>query len=156
MNQGDNSKDTVILYAMQKEDLEDALKIESESFLNPWTKKSYLEEISNPHSNNYVGKIDLNPIRKTIALISYRIILSDMELLKIAVDKDYRKTGVATYLLNLSLLDAKKKGALFSFLEVSEKNRAAVSFYEKNGYECYGKRKGYYRDSDAFLFKRKL
>lgn len=141
---------------LKEENIEDVLDIERASFENPWSYKSFLGEFSQSISNNYIAKNSFNPIKHIIAYVSFRIILSEMELLKIAVDKKFRNLGVASFLLNKSLDIAKKKGADTSYLEVGENNINALNFYIKNGYECYGRRANYYKEQDALLLKKEL
>ena len=141
---------------LKEKNIEDVLDLERASFENPWTYKSFLGEISQSISNNYIAKLNLNPINKVIAYVSFRVVFSEMELLKIAVDKNYRNNGVGKYLLRKSIIIAKNKGADSSYLEVGENNGSALNFYLKNGYECYSKRARYYKNENALLLKKEL
>ncbi len=144
------------LSELKYENIGDVLKIEEASFENPWSKKSFLNEITQSISNNYIAKLNSIPINNIIAYISFRIVCSEMEILKIAVSKEYRRIGVATYMMDKCYEIALNKNAETAFLEVNKSNLKAINFYIKNGYERYGERAKYYKNEDALLLKKEL
>ena len=81
-------------------------------------------------------------------LITYDNVDS-LDIFEIAVDKNFRKKGIASKLLN-RINDERK-----ILLEVSEKNRVAINLYKKNGFKMISRRKNYYLDgSDAIVMIR--
>lgn len=52
----------------------------------------------------------------------------------IAVDKNYRKTGIGSVLLDFIFDDLKKHGLNIVRLEVYKNNNVGITFYEKNGF----------------------
>lgn len=81
----------------------------------------------------------------------------EAELVRIAVEPDYRRQGLAHELLKASLAGLSRMGVQVLHLEVRVSNKAARSLYEKDGWVYQGVRKGYYRDGeDAALYRRDL
>lgn len=80
------------------------------------------------------------------------------ELLRIAVNSEYRGKGIAKKLLSLLHGGAREAGCEAIFLEVRESNLAAISLYESAGYTRIGTRKGFYKSprEDALLYKKEL
>lgn len=70
------------------------------------------------------------------------------ELLLIAVEPQYRRTGLAGRLLATLAEDARERGAERLFLEMRE-NNPAVELYSTVGFEPIGQRKAYYRLPDG-------
>ncbi len=130
------------------------LAIERKSFPKPWTRLSFLEELSNVNSFNYL--IKSNGI--LAAYTCFHLIAGEMDILKIAVAGQRRREGLASRILRESLKAAKEKNAAAAFLEVSAGNFPAVNFYKKLGFELIGKRRGYYSEigEDALVMKKKL
>jgi len=71
------------------------------------------------------------------------------ELQRIAVDPAYRRRGLASELLAAVEEQAAADGATRLLLEVREDNTTAAEFYEAQGFEEVGRRRGYYRDGAA-------
>ena len=68
------------------------------------------------------------------------------ELQRIAVAAAYRRTGVATALLDEVLAVAAAAGAARLLLEVREDNDHAIAFYAARGFVEVDRRRRYYRD----------
>ncbi|WP_066900182.1 GNAT family N-acetyltransferase [Streptobacillus notomytis] len=127
--------------------------------------KTEIEEILNLHNQNFLDKkkyddivsIYENPNYSIFCvyeeeLVGYMIILDSFdcyELFEIAIKEKFRNKGYAKKLLhNISY----EKDV---FLEVSEKNMAAIKLYEKTGFERISIRKKYYLDgSNALIMKK--
>jgi ribosomal-protein-alanine acetyltransferase len=90
--------------------------------------------------------------------IVVRAVVAEAEILNLSVDPAKRRSGNATSLLQKALSELAKLRVHRLFLEVRESNRAAISFYEKNGFAETGLRAKYYRDPDeaAVLMMREL
>lgn len=79
------------------------------------------------------------------------------ELYRFAIHPDFRRQGYGTYFLS-SLIHISRTGEKISkiFLEVSEKNSAAISLYRKAGFHILTRRKNYYKDSDGLVMELSL
>ncbi len=74
-----------------------------------------------------------------------------VDLLRIAVAPDVRRTGIAAGLLTEALNSVAGRVVL---LEVAEGNDAARRLYATRGFEVIGRRDGYYGDQDALIMRR--
>ncbi|MCB1157351.1 MAG: GNAT family N-acetyltransferase [Leptospiraceae bacterium] len=113
---------------------------------HPWS----LKQIESHHekNNSYLYYLDYMPI----AYILFLENVYEMEVLRFGVLENFRGKGFATKLFADFL---KKHPGKDIFLEVSEVNIPAISFYEKYDFEEIGERKNYYTDgSSGILMKR--
>ena len=80
------------------------------------------------------------------------------DIADIAVNKDYRRRGVAAMLLQELVLYCEKKRVDSLFLEVRESNLAAIRLYEKLRFEQLTVRKKYYSEptEDALVLRREI
>ncbi len=75
----------------------------------------------------------------------------------IAVDREYRMSGVGKRLLKMVGAEFFTDGFEQITLEVRKSNRNAIRFYKKNGYKTSYDIKGYYADGeDAIMYEKKL
>ncbi len=128
---------------MKKEDLNQVLEIENLSFLNPWTRRMYLSEVSEKDKSYFVvAKLE----DRIIGYGGFWFIVDEAHLTNLAVHPDFRKQGIGTqimqYLLNLS----KQLGVKRATLEVRVSNVIAQKFYTKFGFIPIALRKKYYPD----------
>lgn len=90
-------------------------------------------------------------------MIVARAVADEAEILTLAVAHRARRTGVASALLRAAAGEARDKGARTLFLEVSVRNEAARTLYERLGFAVTGRRKKYYSDkSDALVLRLDL
>lgn len=89
---------------------------------------------------------------KLVGFIHISKLYETVDIVNIVVDEEYRKQGIAIKLIDYVL-------GLFNdienvMLEVNENNVAAISLYEKNGFEVINKRNNYYGSDAALIMKR--
>lgn len=90
---------------------------------------------------------------KVLGYILISTILDEAELIKIAVDKDYRCQKIASTLMSEAFNMLKKRGITKMFLEVRENNDPAITLYEKFNFVCYNVREKYYGNTSAKLYR---
>ena len=144
-------KNAVILCAT-KDDTEVIARMEEENFTDNWSKNSV---------DAYIKKECVATLKFRETLIGYSIFMmaaDEGEILRIAVDKKYRRAGLGKKLLSEVICQMKKNGCAEIFLEVRSSNVSAIALYKSIGFEEIGIRKGYYRDNgeDAILFKLQI
>lgn len=130
---------------MNKKNLELMLKIHNENFLDNKNIENFYTFYKDSRYNIYEEYFE-----NIFAgyLITYDSVDS-LDIFEIAVDKNFRKKGIASKLLN-KINDERK-----ILLEVSEKNIIAINLYIKNGFKIISRRKNYYLDgSDAIIMVR--
>lgn len=144
---------------LTEKDIDTIIGIEKKSFPRPWSADSFLAEFLREDSYNY-GAICMNPLRdkQIVSYISYRIIDKEMHLLKIAVTPQWRKRGIASWLLGESLNACENRGIDGCLLEVRPSNASAIRLYQKLGFKNIGKRPHYYSDTreDALVMRYRL
>ena len=88
--------------------------------------------------------------------IAARRVLTDLEILNLAVHPDARGRGIATQLLHQALKWSESFEARKAILEVRASNLAALRFYERNKFQVVGRRPRYYTGpvEDALLLTR--
>lgn len=88
-----------------------------------------------------------------VGFISISIIYERCEINYIAVEKEYRRRGIAKKLLDYVI----KCNDFDSIsLEVKADNTEAIHFYLKNGFEKVSIRKNYYGSVDGYLMVKKV
>lgn len=146
-------------FAATKADIDQILAIEEHAFERPWSRTSFLEELSRQDAFHYVVKSHSSCDHgQLIAYIFFRLIADEIHLLKIAVAPNWRRRGVAFEILEKCFLLASGKGAAVAFLEVRTSNISAISLYQKLGFQTVGKRPNYYSGAreDALVMMKNL
>lgn len=133
-------------------DLQDILAIECASYDYPWSSEQFLQELQNP-----VSVLDLCCVAGVAAGFLCRwLIAGEMQILNLAIAPQMRRKGIAGQLLQNAFQSAGPQLASV-WLEVRAGNIAAISLYQRYGFEPAGMRKTYYRDGeDALLMVRQF
>ena len=141
---------TVRIERFDEKFIDQIMDIEKDSFSIPWVRTGFTEELAIPGSFIFLaleGKEENS--REVLGYIVFRSLLDELHLLKIAVRKETRKTGIALKLMNKLLETAYLKKGHVIYLEVSAANEAAINLYKKNGFIETGRRYKYYGSEDA-------
>lgn len=146
-------KKSITIRPVGEEDYKKIADIEQKSFVNPWTEKSVIDDIKSTLSHYYVAEVDGD----IAGFYAFRYVIDEVELLKIAVKKPYRRKKIG-YEMMLSLIErAMSLGADKIFLEVRRGNIPAIKLYEKIGFNQIYTRENYYKDGeDAYVMCKKL
>ena len=133
-----------------KEDVGSVAALEKECFASPWTQETLSEETDNPTAVFLAAKQD----GKVIGYIGSNNILGEVFITNIAVKNEYRRTGVASLLLDTLIKKCKSEKAVYITLEVRKSNFAAIKLYEKYGFSLVGERMNFYSnpDENALLY----
>jgi ribosomal-protein-alanine N-acetyltransferase len=124
------------------EQLDDVLKIEEESFTNPWTREMYLAELDNRGvSFCFVAKDESGQV---VGFCSFWRVLDELHVNNLAVTPDHRRAGIASALLRHVFDEGARLGATRATLEVRRSNEAARMLYERFGFRVAGVRRAYY------------
>lgn len=138
---------------MVYEDISAVASIERECFTEPWSEKSFADELENPQATVIVAEID----GVVAAFADIREVFGEVYINNIAVSEPFRRAGIGDALMK-ELLNCVSDEAEFISLEVRSKNAEAISLYKKHGYIQVGLRKNFYRqpDDDAVLMTKLL
>jgi ribosomal-protein-alanine N-acetyltransferase len=139
------------VWASAKSDLPSILQIEQESQPEPWTQKSFLDEIG--RGSLFVAKDTCGDIAGYICFWS---VSDEIQILNIAVRARWRRRGIARELVAFALRAGRQSRAKIALLEVRAGNLGARRLYESLGFKRTGERPGYYgeRSESAILMER--
>lgn len=139
---------------MQIKDIPVILELEKQLFSSPWRKDMFLQEIKTGHA--FVAQ---EKVGNTIAAYICGILLYDeFNITNLAVSSAFQRQGLAELLVKFIIGKLLKIRCYKFFLEVRQSNLAAISLYEKLGFQLIGKRKKYYNHppEDALMMQMDL
>lgn len=126
------------------EDVEQASKLENDSFSHPWPISAFKEIVTKSDADYFLAE-DEETGQLLGGLVLFHI-LDEGDITNVAVKKEYRGQGIATALLEYAIEQGEAAGILDFTLEVRKSNEAAIRVYEKCGFESVGIRPNFYRD----------
>lgn len=135
------------------QDIEDVEKLEAAVFADAWSANSLRESLE----QSYTLLLGTWEDEKLVGYVIFYMVADDGEIARIAVDKDYRRRGIAKRLLWELENGCERRGILRLILEVRKGNREAIKFYKDYGFTEDGIRQKYYSNpqEDAILMSYK-
>lgn len=131
----------------------DLFELEKNNFDDYYSLASCKEELNNDSKFYFCYEED----KKIVGYIGIMIALDQAEILRIAVNENYRRRKIAQKLLDFSINFLKNRKIFEIFLEVSEKNQVAINFYNKNNFNIKYIRKNYYgENNNALILSRSI
>ena len=131
-------------------DVPEVHAIELKTFVMPWSKQSFVDEMQKNACARYLvteqdGKI--------VAYAGAWMVFEEGHITNIAVQAEARGQGIGEELTRALLQYAANLGVQYMTLEVRRSNLAAQGMYKKLGFVELGVRKRYYEDNgeDALL-----
>ncbi|NMG09610.1 ribosomal protein S18-alanine N-acetyltransferase [Brasilonema sp. UFV-L1] len=112
-----------------------------------WTLDAYQRELDSPNSD-LLGLFSLTSVVKLLGMSCFWSILDEAHITILAVHPQYHRQGFGQALLYSVLKTACKRGLERATLEVRASNEAAISLYQKFGFQIAGRRRRYYKDND--------
>lgn len=142
------------MYKVRKmilEDIDQIVEIEESCFSIPWSKDSFLLELSSPIAYYLVAVDDKGYV---IGYGGMWCVAGEGNITNIGVRKEHRRKGIASLIFEGLLKYALVIKLKAIHLEVRESNYQALALYENYGLKKVGKRQGYYQKpvEDALLF----
>jgi ribosomal-protein-alanine N-acetyltransferase len=136
-------------------------RIHREDFAPPWSEDDFENMLSQDVMFGYKAVESMKAGSQMAGFVLARSIAGEAEIITIAVARAHRRHGLGRLLMDAVLRDLHGIRAEALFLEVNEKNAAAIGLYRKLGFRDVGKRTGYYRTahgeaSSALVMRRDL
>lgn len=130
-------------------------EIEEDCFSMPWTEEQ-LSAQRKDGQHEFIAAVGEDEV--PLGYIGMMYVLDEGYISNVAVDKNYRRRGIADALIAALMGRARALNLAFVTLEVRAGNEAAIRLYEKHGFAPVGKRKNYYEQprEDALLMTRFL
>ena len=124
-------------------------RLEAETFSDAWSEESLGSTFEYDYNHLLVEEMD----GRVVGYIIYADIQGDAELLRIAVDKRYRRMGIGNKLMKDMISELVDAGTDRISLEVRAHNLPAIALYKKYGFEEIFVRDNYYHnpDDDALI-----
>ena len=144
---------TAEIRPMEVSDIDGIIEIEKECFSAPWSRNGISEELDNENAHFLAAVCD----NRVLGYIGVHEVCGEAYIDNIAVRSEYRQLGLGEKLLIAAQEGAFSRKCEFISLEVRKSNSAALSLYEKLGYEKVGERKNFYTDpqEDAVIMTLK-
>ena len=137
--------------------LDKLYEIETQSFRNEaFTKQEIAYFLTDYNAIGLAARVNGEIVGFAIGRIDAARGTQYGHILTIEALPSHRRKGIAEKLLTDLETLFKQKGAKESRLEVREDNTAAISLYQKLGYERVGKLERYYVDAHALTLKKAL
>ena len=139
------------------EQLTAVVELDKLCFNGLWTQEAYQREIESPNSD-LLG-LSIPEADKKFPILGVGCqwaIVDEAHITMVAVHPNYRGQGLGRALLFGLLKSARTRGMERATLEVRESNQAALSLYQKFGFQTAGRRRRYYQDNneDALILWR--
>lgn len=132
---------------MVSADLPQVLTIEQACYPQPWTVDLFNREFDNPLSQLLVCHLG----DEILGYLCLWDIAGEVEIHNVATNPNWRRHGVADYLMDALMDYMGEKEIDRAFLEVRSRNNAAIALYEKYLFRVTDQRKGYYSDGEDAL-----
>tara|TARA_Y100001933_G_scaffold80098_1_gene81380 strand:+ start:74 stop:505 length:432 start_codon:yes stop_codon:yes gene_type:complete len=118
-----------------------------------WNQNQWKKELE----KDYVNALGIYLFNSIIGICVFHKIYDEAEIRYLAVHPSYKRRGLGKKLIYRIFKECKNENIKRIFLEVSLKNKPALSFYDNFGFETINIRKRYYKDgSDALLKKKNI
>ena len=134
--------------------IDEVAKLERELFPDDrWSVEQFWSELAQP-TRSYAVVIEGDRILGYAGLF---VLAPQSDVQTIAVCTTSQGRGIGGALLKALMAEAERRGAVEILLEVRSDNEAAVSMYDRYGFERISHRRAYYPDGgDADIMRRRL
>ncbi len=140
---------------MRKSDIGEILVIEKESFLTPWSRIVFENEIQADYAYPFILTQSDSP--NILGYLCCWMIMEKCHILNLSIHYSHQRKGLASRLIQFLFEYGPPKGVKHYYLEVRESNKKAISLYNKNNFKISGILKNYYTDTgeDALIMERR-
>ncbi len=141
---------------LSAEQLPAVVELDRICFGGHWTLEGYQRELESSSSYFLTISVRSNLKDRTaspspsllVGIGCFWSILEEAHITLLAIHPDYQRQGLGRSLLSALLQLARAQGLERATLEVRPSNQAALSLYQKFGFQEAGRRRRYYQDND--------
>ncbi|HWR28445.1 MAG TPA: ribosomal protein S18-alanine N-acetyltransferase [Negativicutes bacterium] len=144
---------SIVVRRMTMDDLDGVMLVEVDSFLTPWSRSAFEEELSQNRLARYLVAVDNGAV---IGYAGTWLVINEAHVTNVAVSGQRRREGIGRLLME-KLMDLSRDSGMDSMtLEVRVSNEAARHLYQQLGFVEAGLRKNYYSETkeDALILWR--
>tara|TARA_B100000212_G_scaffold320820_1_gene278937 strand:+ start:251 stop:688 length:438 start_codon:yes stop_codon:yes gene_type:complete len=117
-----------------------------------WNQNQWKNEIE----KDYVTAMGIFLDKSMLGVCVFHKMYDEAEIRYLSVHPSYQRRGLGKKLINKIFKVCKKNNIKRIFLEVSIKNKQALSFYDHFEFETIRIRKKYYKDGSDAIIKKKM
>tara|TARA_B100000963_G_C22133140_1_gene454179 strand:- start:15 stop:452 length:438 start_codon:yes stop_codon:yes gene_type:complete len=117
-----------------------------------WNQSQWRNELE----KDYVTSIGIFSNNSILGVCVFHKIYDEAEIRYLSVHPSYKRKGLGKSLIYEIFKECKSENIKRIYLEVSFKNKQALSFYDYLGFETIRIRKKYYKDGSDALLKEKM
>ena len=117
-----------------------------------WNENQWKNELE----KDYVTAMGIYFNNSILGVCVFHKIYDEAEILYLSVHPSFKRKGLGKKLIYKIIKVCKNEDINRIFLEVSQKNKQALSFYDYFGFETISVRKKYYKDGSDALLKEKM
>jgi [ribosomal protein S18]-alanine N-acetyltransferase len=121
------------------QDAPDMAAVHAQAFDKPWDENDFEDLLDGEGIFGVVARGE-----DPAGVVICRTVAGEAEILTVGVAGWARRTGVGRALMTTAIDLARQAGAQLMFLEVDVANPAAITLYERLGFQRAGLRKAYY------------
>lgn len=143
----------IIIRKAVTEDVPAIAEIEKSSIPQPWSEAAFADALTQENAVTLVAEAD----GEIAGFITGVFLFDNADIYSVATAEQHRKKGIGGKLLQ-AFFDTLPNEVETVGLEVRESNSAAISLYEKYGFERVGLRKNFYEQprENAVLYTKQL
>ena len=143
-------KTEIIVRPMTVEDLDGVMSVEFDSFLTPWSRTAFEEELTQNRLARYIVAAEDGNI---VGYAGTWLVINEAHVTNVAVSGQHRREGIGRLLMEKLMELARDSGMDSMTLEVRVTNAAARHLYQQMGFVEAGIRKNYYSETkeDALI-----
>tara|TARA_B100000242_G_scaffold13819_1_gene8618 strand:+ start:525 stop:965 length:441 start_codon:yes stop_codon:yes gene_type:complete len=135
---------------LNEKDIDLCYELDSNT-ISLWTKKQW----SNEFKREGVKVFGLLLSNFVIGICAYQVVHDEAQINYFVVNKEFRKKGYGSFLMNYLIGLCEKLNINKILLEVSQENNAAQKFYDRFNFSTVGIRRNYYKNGSNALLKEK-
>lgn len=141
---------------MTMADLDEIVRLEKESFTDPWPKKGFEIQLKDGSSILLVARTNGSEAGEIVGYLCAYLIFEELQLASVAVKAAFQRRGIGRRLILEMIRQGQEGGAKEIWLDVRESNASARRLYDGFGFREVYRRKNYYRKpkEDALVLFR--
>ena len=142
--------ETITVRPMVMTDVDGVMAVEHDSFLTPWSRSAFEEELAQNRLARYIVAVENGAI---VGYAGTWLVINEAHVTNVAVSSQRRREGIGRLLMQKLMELARENGMESMTLEVRVSNAAARHLYEQLGFVEAGIRKNYYSETkeDALI-----